>query len=179
MIRAKLVSKNDIAALAKKLNKKVTSNKTKHVEAEKKITDLSNKIAQISVRGNNLLWDRMYFTGNADYQDFLVFTSMLSFLTLDYNKKVTNWIYTGISSEKTKPFDTNLQPTMCKLANGWVNSKFNNFVLVQKRFSSLYSNFILNLYKVYELNNWPRNHTISFTLKACLSCHTDNKNLTF
>ena len=46
---------------------------------------------------------------------------MLRSLTLDNNvKKVTAWILTGISSEKIKAFDTNLEPTMSNLANGRV-----------------------------------------------------------
>ena len=75
---------------------------------------------------------------------------------------------TGISSEKTNPFETNLEPTMSNLANGRVNLKFNNSVLVQKGFSSLFSNFILNLYIVYEINTWLRNPANNFTLKNCL-----------
>ena len=42
---------------------------------------------------------------------------------------------------------------MSNLANGEVTLKFNNSVLVQKLFCSLYSNFVLNSYIVYELNN--------------------------
>ena len=57
---------------------------------------------------------------------------------------------------------------MSNLANGRVNLKLNNFVLVQKRFSSLYSNFILNLYIAYELITWPRNPANNFALKNCL-----------
>ena len=92
---------------------------------------------------------------------------MLSSILLDSNKKVTNWMSTGISAEKIKPFDTNLEPTMSNLANGKVILKFNNsVVLVQKKICSSYSNFILSLYKVYELNTWPRNPTNSFTLKT-------------
>ena len=74
---------------------------------------------------------------------------MLSSLVLDSNEKVTTWISTGISSEKIKPFHTNLEPTMSNLANGTVNLKFNNSVLVRKSFSSLYSNFLLNMFIVY------------------------------
>ena len=39
-----LVKKTDFDDKVKNLNKKVTSNKTKHIEAEKKITDLTNKV---------------------------------------------------------------------------------------------------------------------------------------
>ena len=35
----------------KNLNKKVTSNKTKHLKTEKKLIDVTNKIAQISKKG--------------------------------------------------------------------------------------------------------------------------------
>ena len=42
----------------------------------------------------------MYFTGNDGYQDFLGFNSMLISLILDGDRKVNNWVSTGISSEK-------------------------------------------------------------------------------
>ena len=57
---------------------------------------------------------------------------------------------------------------MSSLVNGRIILKFKNSVLVQKNSSSLYSNFILNLYIVYELNNGPCNPTNSFPLKNCL-----------
>ena len=107
----------------------------------------------------------MYFTGKDCHQNFLVFTQIFRSLILDSNRKVTNWISTRISSENIKPFDTGLKPTMSNLANGRVNLKLNNSLLIQKSFSALYSNFILNLYIVYELNTWPRNPTNNFTLK--------------
>ena len=110
----------------------------------------------------------MYFTGNDGHQKFLDFAPMLSSLILDTNKKVTNWILTGVSSKKSKPFDTNLEPTMPNLANSRVTLKSNNSVLVQESYSSMYRNYILNLYIAYELNNWPRNPTNNFPLKYCL-----------
>ena len=63
--QANLARKNDIAALVKKtdfddklknLNKTVTSNKTKHEEAEKKISDLTNNVAQISGKEYFFYW---------------------------------------------------------------------------------------------------------------------------
>ena len=117
---------------------------------------------------DDFLLGRMYFTGDDFYQKFLVYATMFRSLILDSNRKVTDWISTGISSEKIKPFDTGLEPTMSNLANGRVNLKFNNSVLVQKRVSSMYSNFILNLHIVYELNTRPRIPANNFTLKSCL-----------
>ena len=151
-----------------KLNKKSTSNKSKHVETKNKITDLINKVPKIKEKGHVFLLHIMYFTGNNGYQNFLVFAPIFSSLILDSNKKVTNWISTRILSEKIKPFYTNLELTMCNLANGKVILKISNSFSVQNFFSSLYSNFIFNLYIVYELNTWPRNLANNFTLKNLL-----------
>ena len=76
----------------------------------------------------------MYFSGGNGHQIFLVFSPILSSLMLDSNKKVSNWISTGTSSKKIKPFDTNLEPTMSILANGRKVLKFNNSVLLQWKF---------------------------------------------
>ena len=104
----------------------------------------------------------MYFISNDGYQHFLVSTPMFSSLISDSHKEVSNWISTGISSGNFKTFDTNLERTMSNLANDRITLKFNNSALVQKKFSSFYSHIILNLYIVYELNNWPRNPTNNF-----------------
>ena len=68
LAQVELATKADIADFVyllhfddnlKNLNKKVTSNKSKHVKAEKKITDLPNKIAQISEKRYDFLLGRM------------------------------------------------------------------------------------------------------------------------
>ena len=143
------------------INKKFNSNKAKHKEADKTLANLTKIVAEISENRYDLLLGRMYFRGDNGYQNILVFASMLSSLVLHSNRKVTNWILTGISYEKIKAFE----PTMSNLANDIVNLKFNNSVLVQISFSSLDSNFILTLYIVYELNTWPRYPSNKFTLK--------------
>ena len=119
-------------------------------------------------RGRVIKTEIIQNEGKNGYQIFLVFVLMLSSLILDRNRKVTKWLLTGISSEKTEPFDTDLEPTMSNLANGKVNVKSNNSVLVQESFPSLYSNFILNLYIVYELNTWSLNPINNSVLKNCL-----------
>ena len=64
LAQAKLATKDGIADFVKEtdfdqkiknLNKKVISNKTKHVLVEKKLTELTNKIAKISEKGYELL----------------------------------------------------------------------------------------------------------------------------
>ena len=77
-----------------------------------------------------------------------------------FQPNVTNWILTQVSPEKIKPFDTSLPLIM---TNDIVSLKFSNSVLMQKKYFSLYSNFILDLYIVYKLNNWPRNSINHFT----------------
>ena len=49
------VEKTDSDDKLKELNKKVTSSKTKHIEAVKKLTDLTNKVAQISEKNDFLI----------------------------------------------------------------------------------------------------------------------------
>ena len=70
----------------------------------------------------------MCFTHEHGYQIFLVFAPMISLLTLDNNKNVSSWIFTAISPEKVKLFDTNLELIMSNLANSRVILKFNDSV---------------------------------------------------
>ena len=109
--------------------------------AEDELNELSEKIKLLSTKGCNLLYGRTYFTDNDGYQKILVFALMFNSITLDNNKKVTNWISTGQLPEEMKLFDVNLVPTMTNLANGRISLKL---VLVPKSFSFLHSNFISN-----------------------------------
>ena len=95
----------------------------------------------MSTKGCNLFYGRTYLTDSDGYQKILVFALMFNSITLDNNKKVTNWISTGQLPEEMKLFDVNLVPTMTNLANGRISLKL---VLVQKSFSFLHSNFISN-----------------------------------
>ena len=57
---------------------------------------------------------------------------------------------------------------MSNLGNAIVKIKFNNLALVQWTSSSLYRNFILNLYMAYKLKNWLNNTSNNFTINDCL-----------
>ena len=48
-------------------------NKSKHLEAEKKLPELSKKISQILIKEYDFLLSQMYFTGNDGNENFLVF----------------------------------------------------------------------------------------------------------
>ena len=76
---------------------------------KKKIADIANKIVQIAGKRLEFLLGTMYFIGNDGDQNFLVFASVLNSLILDSNRNVINQTSTGISSEKAKPVDTDLE----------------------------------------------------------------------
>ena len=59
-----------------------------HIEADKKLTDLTQKVAQISEKGYDFLLGRIYLVGDNGNQNFLVFVPMLSSLTLNNERKV-------------------------------------------------------------------------------------------
>ena len=65
-----LASKSDIDKKLININNKITSKKTKHKKADKKLEllDLAKKVAQISEKVYDFLLGRMYFTGNDGYQ---------------------------------------------------------------------------------------------------------------
>ena len=131
--------------IAEKNNNKVTSNKTKHIENEKKLNDLWNKVSELPEKWYNFLLDKTYFTDNDGYQNFSVFEPMINSLTLHNNNKVTNWISTGISPKKIKQLDPSLPPIMSNLTK---MVEYTWFILV--------------------LNNWPLNQSNNFELKNCL-----------
>lgn len=70
------------------ITQKVTSNKIKHKEAEKKLVDLSKKVLQILIKKYNFSLGRMNFKGDDGYQSFLVLSPILNLLKLSNNKKL-------------------------------------------------------------------------------------------
>ena len=104
-----------------------------------------------------------YRRGRSCYSDYYD-----ALRTKIYMEPTPHWKSTEVLP---KPLDPTLAPIISNLANDRVRLKFSN--LVQKLFraknsSSLYSNLILKLHLVYELNNWPRNASNNFTLKNCV-----------
>ena len=102
----------------------------------------------------------MHFTDDDCYQNFLVIAPVLNWLIWDTNKNDTNWILTEISSQNIKPLEPTLVPIMSILAKDRISIKFKDL-----KFNA---NSIINLYMVYELNNWPNNPNNNFTLKNIL-----------
>ena len=63
----------------------------RHIEAWRKVSNWKYRVTQISEKGYDLLLGSMHFTGNNDYQNFLVFAPMFKSLVLNGNKKVSKW----------------------------------------------------------------------------------------
>lgn len=85
-------------------------------------------------------------------------------LTLDTNQ-VTSFKSIGVSVEKVKSPDASFAPIGSYFADGQVGLKYKNFILEQQEATSLYNNSMVNLYLVYEWNNWPSNSNNKFTIK--------------
>ena len=60
-----LVNKIDIDKRLININKKITSNKTKYIETDKKLTDLTRTVVKILEKGYDFLLRRMYFTDSS------------------------------------------------------------------------------------------------------------------
>ena len=84
---ADFVEKSNFDAKFKKSKKKATSNKKNYAEAEKKLTDLINKVKQSYKEGYAFLLGRLYFTSNDGYQNFLSFPLMLSSIISDIRQQ--------------------------------------------------------------------------------------------
>ena len=138
----------------------MTPNKERYAEPERNLTDLLKKVSQLSLKGYDFLLGRMHFTDDDGYQNFLVIAPILNWLIWDTNKNVTNWILTEISSQKIKPLEPTLVPIMSILAKDRMSIKLKDL-----KFNA---NSIINLYMVYELNNWPNIPSNNFTLKNFL-----------
>ena len=79
---ANLVRKTDFDDKLKNLNKKVTSNKTKHVLVENELNEVSEKIKLLSTKDFDFLLGRMYFTRNDGFQYLFVYQPTFSVLDL-------------------------------------------------------------------------------------------------
>ena len=65
------------------MNKNVTSNKIKHIETEKKLTDVANKVKHKYKKKEMIfLLGRTYFIGEDGYQDFFSFSPNAQFANI-------------------------------------------------------------------------------------------------
>ena len=94
--------------------------KKKHVEHEKKISDLKIKLPKYQRKDMIFYQVECILQVKMVIKFFFIFTPILSSLVLGSNKKVTKWESTGISPAKMRTFDINLETTISTLADGKV-----------------------------------------------------------
>ena len=155
--QADLMNKTDFGKKLTSFNRQITSNKTKHLEVQKKLNSLTEK-------GYNFLLGRIYFTSNDGCQNTFVYHP--TFDTLDEGTDcVLSWKSKGIYNFKLKPlYPAFLHNTkLCEYKSG---IKFDKDPLAVEQ--NNYLSKIVNVYIVYELCDWPRNATNNFNFKSCL-----------
>ena len=99
---ADLVSKTDFDNKLTRFNKKVTSNKTKYLEVQKKLNSIITNYYNFSL-------GRMYFTSNEGSQNTFVYKPTLDTLELKKDKGtdyVIRWKSNGVYNSTLKPLYT-------------------------------------------------------------------------
>ena len=98
-----MITKTDFDAKPLNLNKKTTSNKTKHLLLENELNKLKN-------------FDSIYFIGKSHFeedgtQNYLVFPPLNKYFKLiDNTLSILLWKSKGLSTENTDPPTTSLSP---------------------------------------------------------------------
>ena len=162
--QANFVTKTDFDDKLSNLNRKITSNKTKHVLAENELKKLET-------------FDLSYFIGKNYFeehgaQNYLAFQPMYRyfkvFSIIQYLEYVSEWKSKELSSESIKAIstsDNSLNPTL-SYYDVKTRVKFTGSCLKQSRFSYTHGK-VVNICIVYELDAYSSSNSDP-TLKKCL-----------
>ena len=156
-----LVSKTDFDNKLTSFNRRITSNKTKHLEVQKKLNSLIAK-------DYNFFLGKNYFTSNDGSQNTFVYQLTLDKLELKKDKgtdDVLSWISKGVFNSKLKALYTAFLHSV-KLSEYRVEIKFDKDPLAIEQNNNLTK--IVNVYIVYDLDDSSRNATNNFKFKNCL-----------
>ena len=146
------------------LNKKVTSNKTKHLLVENELNKLKT-------------FDSSYFIDKSQFeedgtQNYLVFQLIIRYFKVNATTKtdyVSPWKYKGLSAESIKPpttSDDSLTPALNYYDDFKVRVKLTRSFLKQPKFTHTHKT-IVNIYIVCELGAFTSNDNDP-TLNNCL-----------
>ena len=155
------MNKTDFDNKLKSFNRKITSNKTKYLEVQKKIDSLITKDYNFSL-------GRIYFTSNDGYQNMFACQPTFNVLELKNDKPteyIISWKLKRLYKSKLIALHGAFLPNI-KYFKNKIGIQFNSAPLVIER--NNYVTKIVNVYIVYDLDNWPKNPLINFTLKDCL-----------
>ena len=148
------MSKADFYNKLTSFNRKITSNKTKHLEVQKTLNSLTTK-------DYNHFLGRIYFTSNDGSQSTFVYQLKLDTLELKKSKGtdyVLSWKSKVLYTSEFKPLYT----TFLHSTSGYrMRIKFDKGPLAAEQ-----SNYLNKI--VYDLDAWRRNSANNFKLKNCL-----------
>ena len=157
-----LVTKIEFDNELASFNKIITSNETKHLEAEKKLDNLITK-------DYSFFLARIYFTSKDGSQNMFVYKSTFNMLELKIDKGtdyIISWKSKGLYKSKLIALHGAFLPYV-KHFGVKIGRELNNTPLVIEEIN--YAPGIVNVYIVYDLDNWPKNPLRNFTLKIfCL-----------
>ena len=134
----------------KHLNKKVTSNKTKHVLVENELNELSKKVKLLSSKDYSFLLGRIYFTSDDRFQN--VFVDEPTFTMIKYKNTSAEYVISWKSKAvyNSKPITLN-SSFLLNIKYFFIKGlQFNNTSLVIEQKN--YTRKILNVYFVYDLD---------------------------
>ena len=132
-----MITKTDFDAKLSSLNRKTTSNKTRHLLIE-------NELNQLNV------FDLSYFRGKSHFgedgtQKYLVFQPMYRYFRLMTNtSNILSWQSKGLSNESITPPNTNISPSINYVGNK-IRIKFNGSCLKQSNKISYTHKKIVNI----------------------------------
>ena len=159
LAQAKLIAKTEFDAKLSSLNRKSTSNKTKHLVVENELNRLKT-------------FDSSYFIGKSHFeedgtQNYLVFQPLNKYFKLITNTlSILSWQSKGLSTENIDPPTTSLSPSINYVGNK-IRVEFTGSCLKQSNKLTYAHKKIVNIYKVYELGASSSNVNDA-TLKNCL-----------
>ena len=156
--QADLVNKTDFDNKLTSFNKRITSNKIKQLEAQKKLNSPITK-------HYNLFLGRIYFTSNGGSQNIFVYQPTLDTLELKKDKGtdyVLSWKSKGVFNAKLKQLYTAFLHSI-KLSEYNIGIIFDKDPLAVEQ--NNYLGKIVNVYIAYNLDAWPINPINNFKFK--------------
>ena len=161
LAQANLITKTDFDSKLSNLNRKITTNKTKHLLVENKLNKLKT-------------FDLSYFIGKSHFeedgtQNYLVFQPLNKYFKVITNTDyVSSWKSKGLSAETIKPpttSDNNLTPAVSYYGIK-ERVKFAGSCLKEPKISYTHGK-VVKIYIVYELGS-SSSHNNDPTLENCL-----------
>ena len=155
------MNKTDFDSKLTSFNRRITSNKTKHLEFQKKLNSLITKY-------DIFFLGRHCFTSNDGSQSTFVYQATLVVLELKKDKGtdyLLSWKSKRVFNSKLKPLYIAFLNNI-KLSEWRMGIKFDKDPLAVEQ--NNYLTKIKSVYIAYDIDVWPRNPTNNFKFENCL-----------